>query len=144
MELHDVRRRLLSRTLVTVVGFTIVLTAGFVGLAAIVKGDTSGVSGRISYYVLTVAVGFLVSLWKLDDPDRDGVTVLVAAGGIGASAGTLIALAVEGIVYAIAEPGTVMGSDLLVYFLAAAIICTGLGIWGLRHWREFANGQPVE
>ncbi|WP_175507111.1 hypothetical protein [Halostagnicola kamekurae] len=38
----------------------------------------------------------------------------------------------------------VFTTNTLVYLLSAAIICTGIGSWGFRHWREFARVEPFE
>lgn len=148
MGLQDVRDRLLTRAIVSVVGFTVVLTAAFVGLVAHLSADVAGFGGRIPFYVLVMAVAFLLALWQLDEADRDGITVLVAVTGIAVVAGVLGGLAVEGFRYIVLSPSAVLNSSLLVYFLSAAIICTGLGSWGLRHWREFTRTdvpeEPVE
>jgi hypothetical protein len=43
------------------------------------------------------------------------------------------------VIYAVTDPDEIVASQVLVYFVAAALICTGVGVWGLRHWREFAG-----
>lgn len=128
-----------GRFLGAIVGFTLVMTASFVGIVALLSGDTSGADGRIPYYVLATAVAFVAGLWKLDERTVDGRTVLIAAAGIAVCCGGLFALAVEGILYGVANPDHIVGSQLLVYFVAAGLICTGLGMWSLRHWREFTT-----
>lgn len=134
------RDRLLSPAALTVAGSTVVLTAAFVGVAALFTDElVSGLTGRIPYYVFVFAVGFLGALWKLDDRSRDGLTVLIASLGIALGAGLLVGFAVEGLRYAVEHPGNVIERQLVVYFGAAGIICTALGVWVVRHWREFAT-----
>ena len=139
MGVSDIGRRVLSTAFVTIAGFTVVLTAAFVGLVAVVAGDVSGTAGRVQYYVLALGLFFLLSLWQLDDREYDGLTILVAAAGIGVLGAAVVALATEGAVHAIEQPGEVIASDLFVYVLTAAMICTGLAVWTIRHWRELAE-----
>lgn len=139
MELADLRHRLPSRALFTIVGSTILLTAAFVGVAALVSGELAGATDRLPYYVLFFAVVFILTLWKLDDRRRDGTAILIAVTGISVGASILTVFAYEGAAYAYSDPSNVIERNLIVWFTAAAAICTGLGFWGLRHWREFAT-----
>ncbi|QLG48306.1 hypothetical protein [Natrinema halophilum] len=120
-----------------VAGVTVVLTASMVGVVALVSGKAGGAGGRFPYYVLLTAIAFVISLWKLDDETVDGTTVLIATSGIAIGSGSLVSLAIEGIVFGSQHPDRIVGSRLLVYFVAAGLICTALGMWSLRHWREF-------
>ena len=45
----------------------------------------------------------------------------------------------EGVLFAFRNPELVFVSQLVYYFIAAALIGTGIGYWGVRHWREFAG-----
>ena len=144
MDLQRINRRVPWRPFGPIVGFSVVLTAGFVGLVALVSGDTSAIGDRVPYYLLATAVAFVVTLKKLDDGRTDGLTVLVATTGIALGAGSLFSLSVEGVIYGVTNPGDVVASQLVVYFLAAALICTGLGMWGLQHWREFTAHERPE
>ena len=69
------------------------------------------------------------------DP-KELVLVLIAVVGL-----VLVGFAGEGVVYAVRDPEAVFGRQLIVYFVAAALICTGLGYWLLRHWREFLTAD---
>ncbi len=144
MDLQGIGQRLRNRAFASIAGFTIVLTAAFVGLVALLSGDSSGASDRFPYYVLAFAVAFLLALWQLDDERRDGRMVLIAITGIAVGSSLLFGLAVEGVAHASADPASVFNTHMLVYFLSAAIICTGIGIWGFRHWREFARAESLE
>jgi FtsH-binding integral membrane protein len=135
--------RLPSRTVGTIVGFTLLLTASFVGVTAFLAGETAGVGDRVPFYVLAFAAAFVVAIYRLDDREADGWTVLLAVLGVAGVAGLLIGLAVEGTVYALREPERVVASSVFVYFVAAGLLGTGIGFWGLRHWREFAESPDA-
>ncbi|MGM0604433.1 MAG: hypothetical protein ACQETB_02045 [Halobacteriota archaeon] len=139
MDWQRVRKRVPGRVFGGIVGTTLLLTAALVGVVALLAGDTAGASGRIPYYVLATAIAFVVSLWKLEESDEavDGITVLIASTGIAIGCGILFSLAVEGIRFGVSNPGRIVASQLLVYFVAAGLVCTSLGMWSLRHWREF-------
>lgn len=127
-----------------IVGFTVVLTASFVGVVAFLSRETGGIQGRLPFYVLAAAIAFVVLLWYLDDVGQEGTAVLLAVSGLTAVSFVLITLSMEGTVYAIREPTRVFNPQLIVYFVAAALICTGLGIWALHHWREFTSQTPLD
>lgn len=133
------RRAFLARTGGVIVASTLALTAAFVGVVALLNGGVDGAVGRVPFYVLAGAVVFVASLLLLDHEDVAGQTVIVATTVLGVVALVVVGLGVEGIFYAIEEPGEVFGDRLVVYFVAAGLICTGLTYWGLNHWREFTG-----
>ncbi|WP_290813256.1 hypothetical protein [Halovivax sp.] len=140
MNSDRLRTLLSSRAFWTIAGSTVLLTSAFVGVAVLWEGRiVAGATSRLPFYVLVFAIGFILALWKLDDRERDGAQILIATTGIGLGTGLLAGFATEGAYYAAHEPTTVIQRGLLVLFMAAAIICTGLGIWGVRHWREFVG-----
>src|SRR6056297_860948 len=135
---------LTSRAVLTVVPSTILLTLAFVGIAVVVEGlVVTNLVTRLPVYVLVFALAFIVSLLKLDNRNRDGMQILIATAGIGFAAGLLFGLASEGAFYLAYNPGGLLRRGLIVVFLAAGIICTGLGIWGIRHWREFVTATTA-
>lgn len=115
---------------------TVTLTAAFVGVLAIVSGETAGAVGRLPLYVLASAVVFVATLLAADETGTEGVTALVRAAVAGVSGFVLLALGVEGIIYAVTNPDAVVASHLFVYLLSAAIIASGLGYWSVRNWRD--------
>lgn len=115
---------------------TVALTAAFVGVLAIVSGETAGVVGRLPLYVLASAVVFVATLLAADETGTEGVTALVRAAVAGVSGFVLLALGAEGIIYAVTNPDAVVASHLFVYLLSAAIIASGLGYWSVRNWRD--------
>jgi hypothetical protein len=123
----------------TVVGAsTVVLTAAFVGVVALAEGATAGIRGRVPFYVFGGAVLFVATLVSLEDPEEGGLPILTTTVGVSAVGFALLSLACEGAFYAASNPD-VFGSSLVVYFLAAALVCTGTVYWGLNHWREFTE-----
>ncbi|GAB3027245.1 hypothetical protein [Natronobiforma cellulositropha] len=139
MDWARVTARVPVRVVGAVVGVTVVLTAAMVGVVALISSETSAISGRLPYYALVAAVAFVATLWRLDDDSVDGMTVLIASGGIALASGVLVALAVEGAIFGVTNPEQVVATQLVVYFVAAGLVCTGLGMWSLRHWREFTG-----
>jgi hypothetical protein len=132
-------REYLRRIAVLVAASTVVLTAAFVGVVAVVSGYADGVSNRLPYYVFGGAVVFVATMVYLENPNESGVPIFTSTLGLSVLGFTLISLSGEGVVYAARSPGEVLGSQLVVYFLAAALVCTGTAYWSLHHWREFAS-----
>jgi hypothetical protein len=136
-------REVFARIGVGVVLSTLALTASFVGLLALLTGEAVAVGSRLPLYVLAMAVAFVVVIVRSELRNRDGRVVLATAGSVSVGTLVLVTLAGEGLVYAAREPDAVVASSLLFYFLAAGLIATGLGFWGARHWREFADVQRI-
>lgn len=132
------QREYLARTSLLVAVFTVILTTNFVGTMAILTDEAAAVATRLPYYVLLAAIVFVATILLLEEGRYDGRSVLTAAITAGVLGFVFISLGGEGVVYAIRNPGEILTSQLLIYFIAAAVIATGLGYWGLRHWREFA------
>lgn len=128
-----------ARTIGLVVVFTVVLTTNFIGVLALVTGEVTNTTGRLPWYVFLTAVVFVAVIIVMEAADADGRLVIQSAVTAGAIGFLLIVLAGEGIVYAIYSPEDVFNLRLLLYFLSAAVIATGLGYWALRHWREFSG-----
>lgn len=141
MVMPAVDREFAARAGGVVVASTVLLTASFVGVVAFLTGETAGVGGRLPFYVLAMAVAFAGTIFALDDANADGGRVITATGGVAVASFVLVTLGVEGVVFAVRYPGRVLASNLVVYFAAAGLICTGLAFWALRHWREFAERE---
>jgi hypothetical protein len=129
-------RGYVQRAVAVVAASTVVLTAAFVGVVALAEGATAGIRGRVPFYVFGGAALFVATLVSLEDPEEGGVPILTTTVGVSAVGFVLLSLASEGVVYAGRHPD-VFGSNLVVYFLAAGLVCTGTVYWGLNHWREF-------
>lgn len=124
---------------ILVICSTIVLTASFLGLLAVVRGAVTEPGTRLPVYVLLTAIVFVVVLFRLNDPDRPGLPVLTTTVGVGIGAFTLISLGGEGVVFVLSRPETLVSSQVLLYLIAAALICTAIAYWGVQHWREFVK-----
>lgn len=132
-------REYFARTSALVVVFTIFLTTNFVGIMAIVTEGTTGTMDRFPWYVFLTAVIFVSVILIMEAADSDGHMVIRAAVTASLLGFVLVIFGGEGIIYAVERPDEVFNSRLLLYFLSAAVIATGLGYWGLRHWREFSK-----
>lgn len=122
-----------------VVSSTLVVTVAFVGLLALLTGESAGLRGRVPYYVVAFTVAFTALLIALERHLAEGDQILLTAAVLSFSVGLLFALDVEGLVYAVSSPGDIVASQLLLYFVAAGFLCTGLVYWGVHHWREFVG-----
>jgi hypothetical protein len=125
---------------------TLILTATFIGVVALLSGGNGDLGARLPLYVLAMALGFVgvVVLSEQRYGTRaNGPSVLGTAGGVAFTVFVVVSLAGEGLVFASNNPGDVVLSELFLYFLAAGLIGTGLGYWGVRHWREFAPSNPM-
>lgn len=132
-------RSYVRRAVVLVAGATVVLTAAFVGVVALGEGRTAGVRGRLPFYVFGGALIFVTTLVSLENPEEGGLPILTTTAAVSVLGFALIALAGEGTLYALRNPNLVIESSLVVYFLAAALVCTGTVYWGINHWREFTD-----
>ncbi|MFB6270963.1 MAG: hypothetical protein ABEH83_13540 [Halobacterium sp.] len=131
------QRAYVARAVAVVAAATVLLTAAFVGIVALGEGRTAGVSGRVPFYVFGGAVLFVATLVTLEDPEEGGVPILTTTVAVSVLGFALLALAGEGFLYAGRNPESVFGSSLVLYFVAAALVCTGTVYWALNHWREF-------
>lgn len=133
----------LVRLGVVAAGCTLLLTASFVGVLALVEGATD-VRGRLPAYVLALAVAFSVTVFLAEQRHGDGRAIIATAAGVGLVAFFGSMLAVEGLVYAVANPYDVFDTSRLPYLLAAGLLGTGVGYWALNHWREFTSTGAEE
>lgn len=115
---------------------TLTLTAGFLGAVALVTGSVVGLTDRLPFYALAMAVAFVGAVMLLEAEVRDGGVILRLAALAAVATFVLVTLGGEGVAFTVQRPGQVVSSQLLVYFLAAGLIGTGLGYWGVHHWHE--------
>lgn len=139
MSQRVIEREVIGEAGVIVVASTVVLTASFIGLVALVEGRALATGSRLPFYVLAMAIVFVAAMFHLDSRRRDGTRVMAATVGIAIVSFVVVTLAGEGVVFALQNPDKILAEHLVVYFVAAALICTGLAFWTLRHWREFAG-----
>lgn len=129
----------ISQAVVPIVGSTLLLTAAFLGVFAILDGQVSGFTNRFPFYVLLMAIGFVTALFLLERPNLEGTQILVATLGLTVALFIIVTLAGEGLTFAIQHPREVLDPNLIVYLVAAALIGSGLAFWSIRHWREYAT-----
>lgn len=137
MALRNSPRRRIGRVAGSIFVSTCLLTLDFLGVLALVDTGFTGVGARFPFYLLTGAVFFVVALFYLESEFRTGSKVILAATGFGLLSFLVVSLAVEGLLLSVTTPSKVLTESLLVYFLSAGLICTGLGFWTLKHWREY-------
>jgi len=136
VRLHEVAWRRVA----AVVAATVVLTAAFVGVLAVVTGNAGGWSDRLALYALCGGVAFVGVTFGLARRELDGLTVLFAT--VGASLLTVVValFAGEGLRYAVRSPEEVFDLQLLAYFATAGLVVIGLTFWTLRYWRDVLLG----
>lgn len=120
---------------------TLLLTASFVGVLAVITGAVSAFDLRIPWYLLAAAAFFVGSIVVLEGNDVTGREVILTALLAGLLGGASVALGLEGVLFTLENPADVFGSQLLLYFLAAGLVGTGIGYWALNHWREFSRQE---
>lgn len=116
---------------------TIVLTMSFIGILALLRADYTAVDGRLPFYLIVTGVVFVATILVLEYYGTRGQVIILTATVIGALSFVASLLSVEGVVYTIEHPERVIVDQLVYYFVAAGLICTGLGFWAVNHWREY-------
>jgi hypothetical protein len=131
--------RTVARAGLFVVLSTVALTASFLGVVGLFSGRVSGLTARLPFYVLVMAICFVVVIIGFDSVLREAQQVLGLAVAVSILALALVTLGGEGIVYLVEYTEQVVASHLLFYILAAGLIGTGLCYWAIRHWAELAD-----
>jgi len=123
---------------------TIVITASFIGVLALLEGEFSSLDGRIPWYLVAASLVFLATIFLLEEHGTDGAEIIAITAIVTVVSFVLIVLAVEGVNYARTNPEDVFVDQLGLYFLAAGMFGTGIGYWGIKHWREFTGEGPSQ
>lgn len=142
MGIGQQRRSFLTRALLLIGVSTFVLTASFVGILAILSGSSTGLSDRVPFYLIVLGLAFVGTILLLEEHGTEGTVIIVTAAVTSLITFVSTALTVEGLLYAVRFPENVFVSQLVYYFIAAALLGTGIGYWGIRHWREFVRTSP--
>lgn len=119
---------------------TLLLTASFIGILALLSGEITNYRARVPWYLVLGALSFVGTIVLLEENGTSGRAILATAVLTAILAFTLVALGVEGVLFTLEHPDTVFVSQLVLYLFAAGLIGTGVGYWGLKHWREFSTG----
>lgn len=122
-----------------VVVSTVALTASFLGIVGLFTGRVGGLSARLPYYVLLMAVCFVVTIIAFESVLRQAQQILLGAVGATALALVFVVLGGEGVIYLLQHTEQVVTSHLLFYIMSAGLIGTGLCYWALQHWSELAE-----
>lgn len=119
-----------------VLGCTLVLTAVFLGVRSLVTGGTPGVAQRLPYYALVLGLVFAGGVVAFDGEVADPFESLRLAAGLAAGTLVVVALAGEGVAYAVVYSGRLLASQVLFYLVGAGLVGTGFGYWLVRNWRD--------
>lgn len=121
-----------------ILGCTGILTLAFFGIVAFITGETPGIASRIPFYVLGMAAVFVTGIIVMEQHARrrEAQRVLWAATTISIMGFFFLALAGEGLLYAARNPDTALASERVLYVIAAGLIGTGIGYWGVRNWKD--------
>ena len=142
MNAFQSNRDFLTRAVALVGGSTFVLTASFVGLLAILSGTADGIGNRVPFYLVVMGVAFVATILLLEEHGTESRVIIVTAAVISLLTFVSTSLTVEGLFFAVRHPEEVFVSQLVYYFVAAALIGTGIGYWAIQHWREFTRQTP--
>lgn len=118
---------------------TLILTFSFIGILALISDEIVGVSDRVAWYIIAAALVFAATILLLEREESSGRTIIVSALVSSAIAFLVLALAIEGVLFAVNHPDAVITSKLVLYMFAAGLFGTGIAYWGLNHWREFSE-----
>ena len=130
-----------------ILGSTLVLTTTFIGIIGLLSGGSPDAGTRLPVYVLAMALGFVgvvVVSEQQYGARADGRSVIASASIMALLVFLVVTLSGEGVIFAIQNPEEVVLTELFLYVVAAGLIGTGLGYWGLNHWREFAEGRLLD
>ena len=136
---HD--ERFFARVFAIMIACTLVLTSSFVGILALISGEIEAPLGRAPWYLVFGAMIFVVTIVVLEAYGANGTEIIVTATVNGVLGVIIAGLTVEGILYVWQNPGDVIVSQLVIYFLAAGLLGSGIAYWALHHWREFAGNR---
>lgn len=141
MSVRDDEVGVYTRVSIGIIASTLILTSSFLGVLAIASREIEGFQSRIPWYLLLAALVFVATIVILENYGADGREILLTSLVSGVTGLTVGLLSVEGIIYTIRFPSDVFISRLVIYFVAAGLIGTGIAYWALRHWREFTDRQ---
>jgi len=114
---------------------TAVLTLSFFGVIALATGAAAGLEARVPAYALGGAIAFVAGVVWLDQRRYAGRVILAVASGLAVGVFAVLLFGGEGLLYVSQNPEAVLASSGFLYLVAAGFIATGLGYWGVRHWR---------
>lgn len=138
-----IREHLPYRGLVLVMVATVFVTASFIGVLSIIEGRAEGLTNRFPYYLVLTGGVFASFVVILENYIPEGLRIILTSVITAVLAGIVLSLAVEGLYYTVRFSGELVASQIALYMLAAAFICTGMVYWGVRHWREFIAAGPT-
>lgn len=131
-----------ARISLIIAACTVVLTFSFIGILAVVRGEAGGMSNRLPWYLVIGALAFVATIVLLEGHGATGREIIVSSTITAFWSFVLIALAIEGFWFTYHNHEEVFVTQTVLYFLAAALLATGISYWALHHWREFTGRAP--
>lgn len=123
---------------------TLIMTASFIGILAIMEGQLTGIASRTPWYLVFSAFIFTGTVVFLERNDVHGRVIIGTAIALTGVSFTLVLLTTEGVIYTFENPEEVFVDKLVLYFLAAGLVGTGFGYWAINHWREFISARSPD
>jgi hypothetical protein len=117
---------------------TLILTASFVGVVALFSGEAVAIGDRFPYYLILMGLVFVGTILLLEEHGSEPRITMLTASISGLLTLLLSVLGVEGILYTYHNP-MVIDQRVVYYFIAAALIATGVTYWAIKHWRELVG-----
>lgn len=130
----------LGRVLALVFASTLALTASFVGLVALARGEVRGTPERLPIYATAAATAFVAGIVAFEEAGHRGRRALLGATLAGSATLFVTGFGGEGLVYALERPAAVFEVQLLGYLLSASLMGTGVGYWALRNLDSLREG----
>lgn len=128
-----------ARISVVMAACTLILTFSFLGILALVSGEVESPTARLPWYLVLGAIAFVAGIVILEGYGASGSEIIITSVVVAFWTFVFSSLTVEGVIYTITHPEEVFVSQLVLYFLAAGLLGTGIAYWGLNHWREFTG-----
>lgn len=142
--LDGLQERYFVRTGVLAGVSTLIMTASFIGILAVMEGQLTGIVSRTPWYLVFSALAFTGTVVFLERNDVHGRVIIGTAIALAVVSFGLSLLTTEGILYTIDNPEEVFVSRLVLYFFAAGLVGTGFGYWAINHWREFTSSSSSD
>lgn len=142
--LEELQERYFVRTGILAGVSTLIMTASFIGILAVMEGQLTGIASRTPWYLVFSAFVFTGTVVFLERNDVLGRVIIGTAIALTVVSFGLSMLTTEGVIYTIENPEEVFVSQLVLYFLAAGLVGTGFGYWAINHWREFTSSQSTD
>ncbi len=116
--------------------FTLIFALATVGLIGLVNGENVGSEQRLGVYVLFSSVLFITTIYSIEKTGRrNAFEVIKVVMAITILGFVLASLSGEGLVRVM--QGTEYTLQIYLYLITGGLVCSGVGYWAIRHWKEY-------